>query len=102
MPFSLTNAPATFCGLMNDVLYDFLDKFVIVYLDDIIVYSKSLKDHIDQRVVFRKVKEYELYIKQEKCELCREQITFLGHVLNNGWIQMDCRKVEAILDWLAP
>ena len=52
---------------MNDVLYDFLDKFVIVYLDDIIVYSKSLKDHIDQKVVFRKLREYKLYVKQEKC-----------------------------------
>ena len=98
MPFSLTNAPATFCGLMNDVLYDFLDKFVIVYLDDIIVYSKSLKDHIDQRVVFCKLRECELHVKQEKCEFCREQIIFLGHVLNNGRIQMDHRKVEAILD----
>ena len=52
-----------FCGLMNDVLYDFLDKFVVVYLDDIIVYLKSLKDHIDQRVIFCKLRKYKLYVK---------------------------------------
>ncbi|KAL0452905.1 UNVERIFIED_CONTAM: Retrovirus-related Pol polyprotein from transposon.6 [Sesamum latifolium] len=103
MPFGLTNALATFCNLMHDILYEFLDRFVVVYLDDIVVYSESLIDHVRHlRAVFQKLREYELYAKKEKCEFCCEQITFLGHVISQGKIQMDSRKVKAVIDWGIP
>lgn len=103
MPFCLTNAPATFCNLMNDVLYEYLDKFVVVYLDDIVVFSQTLEEHVQHlRLVFTKLREHELYVKKEKCEFCTEEIVFLGHVLGRGEIRMDPRKVEAVLGWTAP
>ncbi|KAJ4722993.1 Retrotransposon protein, putative, Ty3-gypsy subclass [Melia azedarach] len=103
MPFGLTNAPATFCNLMNDVLYEFLDKFVVVYLDDIVVYSKSFRDHLEHlRHVFTKLREHKLYVKKEKCEFCRREVLFLGHWVSSGKIRMDERKVKAILDWTEP
>ncbi|KAL0462743.1 UNVERIFIED_CONTAM: Transposon Ty3-I Gag-Pol polyprotein [Sesamum latifolium] len=88
MLFGLTNAPAT------------LYRFLVVYLDDIVVYSESLIDHVKHlRAVFQKLREYELYAKKEKCEFCCEQITFLGHVISQERIQMDSRKVKAMVDW---
>lgn len=103
MPFGLTNAPATFCNLMNDVLFEYLDRFVVVYLDDIVVYSESLEDHLMHLTdVFSRLREYELYVKKEKCEFCRDQITFLGHVIGRGKVHMDKKKVQAIVDWSAP
>ena len=72
MPFSLTNAPATFCNLMNDVLYGFFDDFIIMYLDDIVVYSQTLGEHIEHlRLVFSKLRKNFLYVKKEKCEFCQ-------------------------------
>lgn len=69
MPLSLTNAPATFCTLMNKILYPYLDDFVIVYLDDIIIYSNTLEEHVQHlKKVFQVLRENELYINREKCE----------------------------------
>lgn len=103
MPFGLTNAPATFCNLMNNVFYDYIDRFVVVYLDDIVVYSESLKDHLKHlRLVFSKLKEFQLYVKKEKCEFCRQEVMFLGHWISKGHVRMDEKKVKAILDWSAP
>jgi hypothetical protein len=100
MPFGLTNAPATFCNLMNDVLYEFLDRFVVVYLDDIVIYSESLDDHLDHlRQVFSRLREHQLFVKKEKCEFCRQEVMFLGHWISKGCIRMDERKVKAIIDW---
>jgi hypothetical protein len=97
MPFGLTNALATFCNLMNDVLYDYLDRFVVVYLDDIVIYSDSLEEHLSHlRLVFQCLRKDKLYVKKEKFEFCREKITFLGHVINQERIQMDRKKVAAI------
>ena len=102
MPFGLTNAPTTFCNLMNDVLFDYLDAFVVVYLDDIVVYSQTLNEHeMNLRKVFQRLREHKLYVKPEKCEFSREQITFLGHKISEGHIRMDERKVQAVIDWPA-
>ena len=83
--FGLTNAPTTFCNLMNDVLFDYLDAFVIVYLDDIVVYSQTLNEHeMHLRKVCQRLREHKLYVKPEKCEFARERITFLGHKISEG------------------
>ena len=85
MPFDLTNAPATFCNLMNDILYDFLDNFVVVYLDDIVIYSRGKKDHIIHlSKVLSRLREYELYIKREKYEFAKTEIMFLGCLIGEG------------------
>lgn len=80
MPFRLTNGPTTFCNFMNDVLYEYLDRFVVVYLDDIVVYSESLANHLDHlRLVFSRLREHKLFVKKENYEFCRREIIFLGH-----------------------
>ena len=67
MSFGLTNAPATFCNLMNDVFYEFVDRFVVVYLDDIVIYNESLEDHLEHlRKVLSKLREHQLHVKKEK------------------------------------
>ena len=85
MPFGLTNALAMFYNLMNDVLYEFLDRFVVVYLDDIVVYSEKLDEHENHlRLVFDKLRQHELYVKKEKCEFFCLEIMFLGHWVSQG------------------
>ena len=103
MPFGLTNAPTTLCNLMNDVLFDYLDAFVVVYLDDIVVYSQTLNEHkMYLKKVFQRPREHKLYVKPEKCEFAREKITFLGHIISESQIRMDERKVQAVIDWPTP
>lgn len=103
MPFGLTNAPATFCNLMNAFFYEYIDRFVVVYLDDIVVYSNNLDDHlIHLRKVLSRLREHQLYVKMEKCEFAQEEIIFLGHWVSKGQVRMDDRKIRAILDWPAP
>jgi hypothetical protein len=103
MPFGLTNAPATFSTLMNKIFYPYLDRFVVVYLDDIVVYSDTLKDHSKHlRTVFKALRDNELYVKKEKCLFGQQEITFLGHVVGGGKLRMDERKMKAIKDWEPP
>ena len=103
MPFGLTNAPATFCNLMNDVLYEYLDRFVVVYLDDIVIYSNSFEEHLlHLREVLAKLRKEKLYIKKEKCEFCRKEVKFLGHWVGQGKLRMDEGKIKAIMEWPAP
>ena len=97
MPFGLTNASATFCTLMNQVFHDYLDKFVVIYLDDIMVYSLSLEEHEKHlRLVFERLRENQLYVKKEKCAFAQTQIQFLGHIIQQGHIRMDMGKVKVI------
>ena len=103
MPFGLTNAPATFCTLMNEVFHEYLDKFVVVYLDDIVVYSATMEEHREHLIrVFQKLRENQLYVKREKCSFAQERIKFLGHIIECGRIRMDLEKVRAIQEWKTP
>ncbi|KAE8726163.1 Detected protein of unknown function [Hibiscus syriacus] len=103
MPFGLTNAPATFCTLMNKLFQPYLDQFMVVYLDDIVVYSNSMEEHIDHlRIVFKILRENELYVKKEKCTFSTEEVHFLGHVICHGKLLMDESKIKAITEWEPP
>lgn len=89
--------PATFCNLMNDVLKEYVDPFVVVYLDDGVVYSQSLEDHVDHlRKVLAKLREDQLYVKMEKFEFAQKEIMFLGHIVSAGHVKMDQQKVKAL------
>ena len=103
MPFGLTNAPATFCTLMNKIFHPYLDKFVVVYLDDIVIYSNTLKEHVEHlRKVFKILRQNELYVKKEKCSFAKEEVSFLGHRIRDGKLMMDNSKVKAIQEWDPP
>lgn len=103
MPFGLTNAPAVFQNLINDVLGDMINRFVFVYLDDILVFSKSETDHIDHvRQVLLRLLQNQLYVKAEKCEFHAKTTSFLGIIISEGRVEMDPVKVKAVLDWPRP
>ncbi|KAL4007857.1 hypothetical protein ACER0C_001709 [Sarotherodon galilaeus] len=103
MPFGLTNAPAVFQALINDVLRDFLNHFVFVYLDDILIFSRSLDDHVRQvRCVLQRLLENKLFVKVEKCVFHAGSVSFLGYVLEKGLLRADPCKLEAIVSWPTP
>ena len=103
MPFGLTNAPAAFMALMNRVFQPYLDKFVIVFIDDILVYSRSVEEHEDHlRTILQTLREERLYAKFSKCEFWLDQVVFLGHVISSRGIEVDPRKIEAVLKWESP
>nr|DAD33220.1 TPA_asm: hypothetical protein HUJ06_012071 [Nelumbo nucifera] len=103
MPLGLTNAPATFCTLMNKIFHPYLDQFVVVYLDDIVVYGKTMEEHVGHlRKVFQLQWENQLYVKREKCSFAQTEVAFLGHKISQGKPSMDQAKVKAILDWEPP
>jgi hypothetical protein len=90
MLFGLTNAPASMQQLMNDALHEYLDIFVIVYLDDVLVYSMSMEEHVKHvRLVLKKLKEHSLLLKLEKCDFHQSQVEFLGYIIRTHGIKMD-------------
>ena len=100
MPFGLTNAPAVFMALMNKVFRPYLDKFVIVFIDDILVYSRDEEEHANHmRLVLQTLREKQLYAKFNKCEFWLDQVVFLGHIVSGEGIKVDPKKIEAILNW---
>ena len=103
MPFGLTNAPATFMTLMDTVLRPYLGKFVIVFLDDILIYSASKEEHFEHLTkVFDLLRSHNLYGRQSKCEFLKTEIHYLGHVISAQGVQMDITKVNAIMHWPCP
>ncbi|KAL5558538.1 hypothetical protein UlMin_034749 [Ulmus minor] len=97
MPFGLTNAPAAFMDLMNRVFKEYLDKFVIVFIDDILIYSRNRDEHAEHlRVTLQTLKEHRLYAKFSKCEFWLDRVQFLGHVISKEGITVDPVKIEAV------
>ena len=98
MPFGLTNAPAVFMDLMNRVFRPYLDKFMVVFIDEILVYSNSYLEHEQHlRQVLSTLREHQLYAKVSKCEFWLKEVVFLGHVISAQGILVDPRKVEIVL-----
>jgi hypothetical protein len=103
MSFGLTNALAYFMNLMNKVFMEYLDRFVVVFIDDILIYSKSESDREEHlRLVLQKLRDNQLYTKYSKCKFWISEVPFLGHIISNGGISMDPAKVKEIMEWNIP
>jgi hypothetical protein len=103
MSFGLTNTLAYFIYLMNKVFMEYLEKFVVVFIDDILIYSKSKEEHKEHlRLVLQKLRDQRLYAKLRKCEFWLKQVAFLGHIISKGGIYVDPRNIREVLSWNAP
>ena len=103
MPFGLTNAPAAFMDLMNRVFQLYLDQFVVVFIDDILVYSKDAQEHEQHlRIVLQILREKQLFAKLRKCDFWLKEVPFLGHIVYVEGIRVDPVKIEAVVSWKPP
>ena len=100
MSFGLTNAPAAFMDLMHKVFQPYLDQFVVVFVDNILIYSQSEEEHEDHsRIVLQGLKNHQLYAKFRKCEFWLTEVKFLGHIVSASSVSVDLEKVEAVMSW---
>jgi hypothetical protein len=103
MSSGLTNAPAYFMYLMNKVFMEYLDRFIIVFIDDILVFSKTMEEHEEHlRLVLEKLRSNQLYAKFNKCEFWLTEVAFLGHIISTGGVPVDPGKVKDLLNWMPP
>uniref|UniRef100_A0A3B1ID85 Gypsy retrotransposon integrase-like protein 1 n=1 Tax=Astyanax mexicanus TaxID=7994 RepID=A0A3B1ID85_ASTMX len=103
MPYGLSCSPSVFQAFMNEVFRDMIDRWVIIFMDDILVYSPSLEDHVNQvRAVLRRLLDHQLYVKAEKCEFHVQELSFLGYTIRPGGVSMNSDKVKAVVDWPRP
>jgi hypothetical protein len=94
MPFGVTNAPAIFMNYMNRIFQPYLDKFVVIFIDDILIYSKDPQEHVEHlRIVLEILREKKLFAKFSKCEFWLDEVKFLGHVISQGGVSVDKSKV---------
>ncbi len=103
MPMGLCNAPATFQSLMNRIFYDCVDVFMVVYMDDLLIFSKDEKSHLEHlRTVLSRLKDHKLYVSPKKCEFMKSEISFLGMIVGKGGTKVDPKKVEVLREWPTP
>ena len=103
MSFGLTNAPAYFMHMMNKVFMDCLDKFVVLFIDDILIYSKTEAEHEEHlRIVLQRLRDHKRFVKLRKCEFWIDEVPFLGHVISKGGIAVDPSKIKTVLDGPIP
>ena len=103
MPFGLTNAPATFQGLMNHIFRHVLRKYVLVFFDDILVYSKSMTEHLQHlQFVFHIMRQQQLYAKKSKCSFVMEKVEYLGHFVYANRVETDPAKIKVVKEWPEP
>ena len=103
MPFGVANALGVFMDYMNRVFHPYLDSFMVVFIDDILVYSKTREEHEEHlRIMLQTLKDWQLYAQLSKCEFWLEKVSFLGHVISQGGIAVDPSKIEVVLKWESP
>jgi hypothetical protein len=103
MPFGLTNAPATFMRMMDDILRPFTNTFVVVYLDDILIYSKTWAKHLQHiQQVLHTLRQHKLYANLEKCSFGMDRVHYLGYIIDQHGVHVDPAKIQVICDWPAP